>query len=146
MDQWAKMMKKLMRQNLVVTYLFQKYVDDCNINAENMKRGSRWINSNTEEKGAIEWKKDWEEEDRMEQRSNEKVTMNVLVNMANSIATDLKFTGDLPEDHRDGKCPMLDFCTWVEERTDENGIKKQEVHHQFYQKPMASQLVMMSQS
>ena len=41
---------------------------------------------------------------------------------------------------------MLDFCTWKEETKMSNGKTKRRIKHGFYQKPMASKMVMMKNS
>ena len=69
--------------------------------------------------------------------------MNVLLGMANQIAPCLKFTADLPEDHKDGKCPMLDFSTWVEkieDKTKQWGVMNI-LRWGFYEKPCSSKKV-----
>ena len=38
--------------------------------------------------------------------------------MTNSIEPCLQFTGDLPEDHEDLKCMMLDSATWIRKTED----------------------------
>ena len=80
--------------------------------------------------------------------SKEKVTIDCLVNMANSISKCLKFTGEIQEYSRKNVVIMLDFQTWsskVEDPTRPTGFRCK-VSHKLYQKPCASKLVIMYRS
>ena len=50
----------------------------------------------------------------------------------------MKFTIDMEENHQDGKIPMLDVCCWRE--------GKNQFRHSFYEKIVASNLVVMAKS
>ena len=74
--------------------------------------------------------------------------MNVLLEMANSLYPYLQFTGELPEDNVNGKCPMLDLQVWKTRTSDgtrDQGYRE-EIHHEFYQKACSSTLVIMKES
>ena len=66
--------------------------------------------------------------------------------MANSILPYIQMKEDVATDCPEEKLPMLDFKVWKEEETGENGEKKTIIKHEFYEKPMASKLVMMNKS
>ena len=66
--------------------------------------------------------------------------MNVFVCIANSIYPSIQFTCDTPEDHPNGKVPMLDFQVWkttVVDTSKPYGYKEM-VDHVFYEKGTAS--------
>ena len=125
-------MKKMFAVALWAVYLFIKYVDDTNFYVEALAQGMRW------EHGQLLWTEEKEEEDKREGLSDSRRTLNVLLDVANSVYTFVKFTGDLPEDHDDGKCPMLDLSVWKESIGDQEIVK-----HAYYEKPCASQMVIM---
>ena len=53
--------------------------------------------------------------------SQQQVTMEAWVGMANGLVTGLKFTYDIGELHPNGKVPMLDFQAWIAVETDPPG-------------------------
>ena len=67
-----------------------------------------------------------------------KVTMRVVQEMAESCSSWMKFTMDCEDANIDKKVPMLDIKVW---REGNNKIK-----HEFYEKPMTSDFVMMKRS
>ena len=61
----------------------------------------------------------------------------MIKEVADKLISGIKFTVDLPETNRSGRCPMLDLEVWLD-NTVEGGKK---IRHRFYEKPMASPLV-----
>ena len=49
----------------------------------------------------------------MARKSLEKITMDCIRGMADSILPWIKFTSDLPEDHKSGMVPCLDIQVWI---------------------------------
>jgi hypothetical protein len=115
-------------------YLLVKYVDDIYVFLNHIGNGMRW----NEEKDKIEWSKEDEEYDNVEQNSVDYVMMDVWGKMASSIYKFLKFTVDIPEHHVDNCVPVLDVKVWREE--------EESVVHSFYEKPMVSDKVIMENS
>ena len=134
MDRRARTIKPIMEENMIKTHVFGKYVDDVNWVLESVGLGTRWDN----EKGRLRWDQDWEEEDRRLGTSEDKVTMQAMLGMANSVAPDLKFTVECADDHEGGRIPMLDLMVWREQGAD--GSEK--LLHCYYEKPVTSQKVM----
>ena len=96
----------------------------------------------------MKYSKQWEEEDKKEELSNEYITLRALVRMRSSIYKDLQFKGYLPEHHFCTRCPMLDYCTWVDRikygsRETRWTVK---VNHSFFQKKVANNSVIMIKS
>ena len=59
------------------------------------------------------WRQEWEEEDKLNEISEEEITINAIVEIFSYIYKDLQFTGGLPNDHPNNRCPMPDFKSWV---------------------------------
>jgi len=64
-------------------------------------------------------------------------SMEEIVKMANSICPILQFTGDCPGANANGKLPILDICCWIE---------NDQVIYEHYNKPIASNLLIMQRS
>ena len=97
-------------------YLLVKYVDDCILAKSIIKMGYKWLK--TTEGGMLVWRLVWLEEQEIEDRRigemDQRRTMNLLVEAANSIIKGIKFTSDTPELHGNSMCPMLDNEVWVD--------------------------------
>ena len=112
----------------IVPKLLGIYVDDTlNIN-KILPKGARFVG---EEKKIIidEEQKIKDEESEI---TDERRSMNILVEVANSIDKDIVMSGDVPSDFENGKLPFLDTQMWME------GPK---VLFKFYTKPMSSRTV-----
>ena len=81
--------------------------------------------------------------------------------MASSVVPGLVFTVDYPKKHDNEKVPMLDFMVWKQrcasdqdenddqgtsDKIDKNEKCKETVRYEFYEKPVANNLVMMRES
>ena len=145
MDQWSRVLKRKMDENLVKRYANSKYVDDCNMALESIGLGTRWVEKTGETphlgESTLAWREDWEKSDLEKGVSHSKVTLDGLLGMANSINPSLHFKGDIPEYHEDSTLPMLDFCTWIDSSSSKPLIK-----HKFYEKPCASNMVIEASS
>ena len=53
----------------------------------------------------------------------------------------IKSTMDLPELHKNGRCPMLDLQVWAEEGREGEESRPAKIRHSFYQKDTTSPLV-----
>ena len=52
---------------------------------------------------------------------------------------------DIPSDNEDNKLPVLDLKMWVEEHRDDEEVYSQ-LMHEFYEKTMVSDLMIMKES
>ena len=140
MDKWSRKFKVSLKENIVKTYSNTKYVDDVNMATESIGLGTRWITKeeNKNEEGTLKWQEEWETEDTKNEISDDRVTLNGILAIANSLSSTLQFTGEIPEDQIDEKLPMLDFCTFYAE---ENG--KKVIKHEYYEKGCTSKMVTM---
>ena len=126
MDNWGRKMDQRLAEEGIETYLDEKYVDDNNWAVEGKGVGWRYCQ---EQKKTI-WTKEAWEEDKKSGASEDKVMLQMILGIANSIQPDLQFTGLVSEDCPNGKVPMLDFAIW---RSRIQGAEV--VHHEYYEKP-----------
>ena len=134
-----------MNTNLMITYMFTKYVDDSNVILENLPKGARW---NVKDK-KLTYREEDVKEDEENCREPEEVTMKAWGAMASSVIPGLVFTVDYPQLHENRKVPMLDFMVWKEKVPSQDNREEDEketILYEFYEKPVASKLVMMKDS
>ena len=158
MDLGLQMFGSTLRDNGVQVHLLKKYVDDVLLVSSLLRLGSRWNN------GRIEHSEEWEKEDADAGLSQEKVTLQVFIDVANSQIKFLKFTGEVSEGS-DNKIPVLDSEVWwgtpeeekvwfsdsdsKTELTPGAGIVspvRSTVMYSFYAKPMVNQLTILKRS
>ena len=140
MNRWNVRFKELAIQNEITIYLNKTYVDDQNLLLEALDMGRRWTGDK------IEWRAEWEKEDNESVEKDDKRTMRQVRLMANSILPYIQMKEEVASDCPEEKLPMLDFKVWKEEETEERGEKKTVIKYEFYEKAMASKLVMMNKS
>ena len=63
--------------------------------------------------------------------------MTYIQDIANSIHPSIRVTIDYPTKHANGRLPVLDLEQWIEE-IDVNDIKKPQILHSHYMKPMSN--------
>ena len=105
-------------------------------------------------KAAIVSKADWFKEKREDEEANmadDERTMNVMVDLANTINANIVMTGDCPSKHESGRVPMLDLAIFMEDQQHEVNttigrfkVSVEQVSYGFYKKPMASKLILRS--
>ena len=62
--------------------------------------------------------------------------MDIIREKASTITKGIRFTSDLPEDHQNGKAPMLDTQVWVQRGQERNGRWEGDVvRYGYYEKP-----------
>ena len=105
--------------------MYMRYVDDTNKVIVPPPVGTRFV------QGKLEIVPEKIEEDR--DRDRDKVTGELMRDIANSISPMLQFEEDTGSNHTDGCLPILDLKVWKEVKEDTITIK-----HSFYKKPMAS--------
>ena len=114
MDAWKVKMTDLMVENDITCYLLEKYVDDSEVIVENVPVGTRWDNDSRK----LLCTDEAVEEDNVEDKSREEITMRAWGEMASSLIPGVKFTIDYPANNTNGKVPMLDFMLWKESEDD----------------------------
>ena len=82
--------------------------------------------------------KEWEKEDKLAGKSNCRRTADALIASMNDIMKFLIFTMEIHEDFEDNKLPTLDTTVHVEDG--------RIIHFEFYQKPMATNMVIQSRT
>ena len=85
-----------------------------------------------------------ETEDNKGQEQDER-TMKKLQEIGNGIHPSIQVTIDFPSKNANGRMPVLDTEHWIDE-VEENGVKKQQVLHSHYSKPMANAFVIHNSS
>ena len=94
----------------IVPSLLGIYVDDTlNINKV-LPKGSRFCS----EKKKIIFDVEVKNKDEKNDKTDERRTMDILVEVANSIDKDIVMSGDVPSDFENGKLPFLDTQMWME--------------------------------
>ena len=64
------------------------------------------------EEWTLQWTQEQQETDEREGKSDQRRTMDLLVEAANALIKGIKMTSDVPEEHVNKRCPMLDIETW----------------------------------
>ena len=106
-------------------------MDDIRLWLYSIRLGWRWMD------GRLQFCSEWRREERESGMTGLQKTMEVMKEMMNSICTWLTFTMESVDDFG-GKLPTLDLSIWVRE---DNMIV-----YIFYQKPMASSMVIQKRS
>ena len=96
-DQKFLLKMKSVGLNLII---YLRFKDDITIDTKGLERGTRFI------EGKLVIDEDKRREDM--EKSDEKVTMEVICSIANSIDEMMKFTVDSPENHENEMLPILD--------------------------------------
>ena len=116
---WCRNLKKKLEEVNIVNELMKIYVDDFNGIFQPVKAGLQYRD------GKLVHNVEKEKKD--ENIPDDKRTMNVVKDIANSIDSMITMTIDVPSKHQDGKVPMLDVKTWINDNN--------EVFYEFYEKP-----------
>ena len=138
MDEWAARFITTLDQAKIRIHMITKYVDNINVIIGMLEMGSRWVN------GSVVSSKEWKEEDRVSNRSQEEVTIEVVRTAADSITPWLEFTADIPQNHQSKMVPILDLQMWIQHPSQEemdSGLGSNLVCWTFYRKPVASSKV-----
>ena len=109
--------------------MYERFKDDITVIGEELEKGSRLV----EEKIIIDLEKKVEDSE----KSNSEITMNIVVEIAESVDDMIKFSVDLPEKNPSKMLAVLDL---------EVGINKAEgnrVDYEFYEKPSKNNRVLL---
>ena len=125
MISWEKKFIRKLENLGVNLLLYERFKDDITVMIEAIEKGTKLEN----EKLAVDSKK--LETD--EHKPDAEVTMEEVVNIAESVEGLLKFTYDIPNNHESGKIPVLDV---------EVNVNKQEgnrIDFEYFEKPTKKQ-------
>ena len=109
--------------------LSSAYVDDVMIGMRGLQRGTV-----IEDQSLII---DYDKEETDAELSLDVISARIVVDIANSLEEDITMTFDTPSLNIEGRMPVLDMTVWVED---------DEILFSFFEKPMASDMVMMRNS
>ena len=125
---WARELKSKVKELKINNEVLKIYVDNVNGVFGKVRRGLQF------KEGKLEFSEEKEAED--EKESDDKVTMKVINDIANSIDGMITMTFDVPSNYEDMKVPMLDLKV----RLNEND--KGRIYYSFYEKPTKCPFVM----
>ena len=114
-----------------------KYVDDVNFVAIMTKLGNRWNENMTE----LVWSQENLDNDNMNNKTEDKLTMELIHQAANKSIEYLDLTLNTPDKNKNNKVPMLDLQTWLEPMIDSEGNQYQQLMYEYYEKPVTSDRV-----
>jgi hypothetical protein len=127
MGRWDRLFRNLMMELKMIMWLYRRYVDDMNLAVKTertLKLVERKIVKKTEQEM---------EEERNE--NDDKVTMELIKNIADEVNGMIKTEADFPSNHNTGLLPILDLQVEIESSKEAPGIAQ--LSWQFYRKPMA---------
>ena len=112
MHHWSEQYRKILERSGLNVKLFGGYVDDGRQATSRIPLGMRFV----KEAGRLEYKEEWEQEDREEDLPTLTRMARVCNKAMNSINRDLQFTIETEQDYEEKRLPSLDFYMWVEKR------------------------------
>ena len=129
---WSNQFKRRLNELKILNPLTKIYVDDLNGLFKIIAPGTEYKD------GKLVFNKEKEMEDL--KLPNDKVTMEVIKNVANSITDMIKMTVDYPSNYEDMKVPMLDLKVWL------NESERNKIFYTFYEKSTKSPFVISKSS
>ena len=130
---WDKKLLDKLKKLEMIPDVYTRFKDDIEIVIESLEKGSKLTDD-----GRIivdETKKENDEE-----RSDNKVTMDIVQQIANSVNPMIKLTVETPCNFKDGKMPVLD----IKVRINENEMNRIDFEH--YEKPTKNPRVILASS
>ena len=112
--------------------VYSRLKDDILIAIEALEKGTKYINGKLIN--------DAEKKIEDEQKSDAKITMEVLKDVAEAVDKMLKFTIDTPCNHSNGKMPALDIQVRI------NRVENCRIDYEFFEKPTKNPKVILSDS
>ena len=101
--------------------MYTRIVDDINMVVNRIPQNNRY--DKKEDKMEIK-----EDNIDTENISTDKNTFNAIRDIGSSIFPNIELTSDVPSNHKNGYCPMLDVQT---------KMVKNKIAHKYYEKPMS---------
>jgi hypothetical protein len=132
MIDWDKKLLKELEKFKLNPEIYTRFKDDIEVAIEALDKGSQLSN------GIIEIDDKKKEEDM--DKTDTKVTMEVVQKIANSINPMIKLTVDTPCNYEDGKLPVLDV------KVDVNVAEDNRVDFEFFEKPTKNPRVILASS
>ena len=138
MDRWSDLMTRSMEVSRVECYMLSKYVDDIDLATSTIPKGHSWIETDGDRR--LEFSQErWERDrDRQTEETDWERTMALLVEEGDRLVPGIRLTSDLPEKHKNGKCPVLDIAVW-KDNSGEGGAAK--VRYTFFEKEVSAPTV-----
>ena len=127
----AKLLEKLKSFKLIPE-VYERFKDDIEIVIQSLEKGSKVDNGNIM---IDETKKISDEE-----RTDSKVTMDVIQELANSISPMIKLTVETPCNYKNGYMPVLDIQVRI------NKNERNRIDFQYYEKPTKTPRVILANS
>ena len=144
MGDFDKLMAEKLESNGIAVTCNGRYVDDINTVIQAIPYGWRWVDGVEGQDGRMEYDDDWVEEDEVDPLDRH--TMRILVKIADTIKTDLAFSGDCCSNNEDGYIPVLDLkmkpVLVTETAEGRPPVSYYQITFKFYKKPMARKSVM----
>ena len=129
---WDKIFIEKLKSLGIDPILYERFKDDITLIVECLEKGSKYEN------GVIVL--DTEKKKIDEEKIDEHVTMEVIVEIAQSIDGMIKFTYDIPDNHKNKKLPVLDVTVNV------NKKEENRVDFEFFEKPTRNKKVILENS
>ena len=128
---WDEELMSLISSNNLTVEEKARYMDDIRLWLYSIRLGWRW------QEGRLQFCSDWRKEEREAGMTGLQKTMEIMKEMMNSICDWLNFTMESVDDFG-GKLPTLDLNIWI--------MEDNMIVYIFYQKPMASSMVIQRRS
>ena len=109
-----------------------RFKDDITIVTKSLEAGTKW------QEGVLIV--DPEKAINDAEKNEEEITMEVIIDIADSMDDMIKFTVDYPGNHKSGKIPILNIQTSI------NKKEQNKIEFKFYEKPTKNQRIIMSDS
>ena len=132
MIDWDKKLLKKLKEFEINPDFYTRFKDDIEISVESLERGSQI----DVDKIVINDKKKKKDEN----KTDTKMTMDVVQEIANSINPMIKLTVDTPCNYKDGKLPVLDI------KVDVNEAEGNRIDFEFFEKPTKNPSVILANS
>ena len=132
MIDWDKILLKKLKSLEMEPKIYTRFKDDIQIVIESLENGSKIEDG----KIVVDEQKKLVDKD----RSDSKVTMDVIQEVANSIHPMIKLTVETPCNFKDGKLPVLDIKVNI------NDNEKNRIDFEFYEKPTQNCRVILASS
>ena len=134
---WDKKYLEKLKSLGIRVIMYKRYVDDVVIVTEKVKEGYRFDGKSMVKAEDVPegWNVSYPE------HSDNKHTLDVLADIANTLDNDIVMEPDVGENHDNDKLPVLDLAMWMEEEG-----KGPQIRFTFYRKPMASEYLITQRS
>ena len=129
---WEKKFLQTLKEIGVEVLMYSRLIDDILIALESLEKGTKYVDG----KLVIDENKKIKDED----KSDTKVTMEILKDVSESTDEMLKFTIDTPCSYEENKMPALDLKVNV------NHEENERIDYEFFEKPTKNPRVILSNS